>query len=60
MERVKRQSSELVTHQIAYISAAAKVAEVLEGSTGVSDEHVLLAPKSLAMQWVTEMDTHFQ
>ncbi|MCP4411175.1 MAG: hypothetical protein GY808_01165 [Gammaproteobacteria bacterium] len=59
MERVNKQSSELVTHHIAYISAA-KVAEVLEGSTGVSDEHVLLAPKSLAMQWVTEMDTHFQ
>lgn len=108
------------SHRIAYISAAAKVAEVLEGSSGVSDGQVLLAPmesnviplphqiqalsraisgdrvrylladevglgktieaglvmrelklrglvrrtlvvapKSLAMQWVAEMDTHF-
>ena len=107
-------------HRFAYISAAAKVAEVLEGSSGASDGHVLLAPmesnviplphqihalsraisgdrvrylladevglgktieaglvmrelklrglvrrtlvvapKSLAMQWVAEMDTHF-
>lgn len=112
--------SSLITHHIAYISAAAKVAEVLEGSSGASDGHVLLAPmesnviplphqihalsraisgdrirylladevglgktieaglvmrelklrglvrrtlvvapKSLAMQWVAEMDTHF-
>ncbi|MBM9518328.1 DEAD/DEAH box helicase family protein [Desulforhopalus vacuolatus] len=112
--------SSLTTHYIAYISAAAKVAEVLEGSSGASDGHVLLAPmesnvtplphqihalsraisgdrvrylladevglgktieaglvmrelklrglvrrtlvvtpKSLAMQWVAEMDTHF-
>jgi superfamily II DNA or RNA helicase len=107
-------------HRIAYTSAAAKVAEVLEGARGVSDGHILLAPmesnviplphqihalsramscdrvrylladevglgktieaglimrelklrgmvcrtlvvapKSLAMQWVAEMDTHF-
>ena len=117
---LKTQNSELATHQIVYISAAAKVAEVLEGSAGISDDHVLLAPmesnviplphqihalsraisgdrvrylfadevglgktveaglvmrelklrglvrrilvvapKSLAMQWVAEMDTHF-
>ena len=31
-------------HRIAYISAAAKVADVLEGASGVSDEHILLAP----------------
>lgn len=108
------------SHRVAYISAAAKVAEVLEGSSGASNGHVLLAPmesnviplphqihalsraisgdrvrylladevglgktieaglvmrelklrglvrrtlvvapKSLAMQWVAEMDTHF-
>ncbi len=108
------------SHRVAYISAAAKVAEVLEGSSSASDGHVLLAPmesnviplphqihalsraisgdrvrylladevglgktveaglvmrelklrglvrrtlvvapKSLAMQWVAEMDTHF-
>ena len=35
---------EIEAHRIAYISAAAKVAEVLEGSTSVSDGHVLLAP----------------
>ncbi|MFA6836867.1 MAG: helicase-related protein [Fibrobacteraceae bacterium] len=112
--------SPLTTHHILYVSAAAKVAEVLEGSSGASDGHVLLAPmesnviplphqihalsraisgdrirylladevglgktieaglimrelklrglvrrtlvvtpKSLAMQWVAEMDTHF-
>ena len=32
------------SHRIAYISAAAKVAEILESSTGVSDNHLLLAP----------------
>jgi len=108
------------SHRVAYIAAAAKVAEVLEGSSGASNGHVLLAPmesnviplphqihalsraisgdrvrylladevglgktieaglvmrelklrglvrrtlvvapKSLAMQWVAEMDTHF-
>ena len=113
-------NSELGTHHILYVSAAAKVAEVLEGSSSASDGHVLLAPmesnviplphqihalsraisgdrvrylladevglgktieaglvmrelklrglvrrtlvvapKSLAMQWVAEMDTHF-
>ncbi len=31
-------------HRIAYVSAAAKVAEVLEGSTSATDGHVLLAP----------------
>ena len=112
--------SPLTTNHILYVSAAAKVAEVLEGSSSVSDRHVLLAPmesnviplphqihalsraisgdrvrylladevglgktieaglvmrelklrglvrrtlvvapKSLAMQWVAEMDTHF-
>ena len=30
--------------RIAYVAAAAKVAEVLEGSTSVTDDHVLLAP----------------
>ncbi len=111
---------EIESHRVGYISAAAKVAEVLEGSSCVSDGHVLLAPmesnviplphqihalsraisgdrvrylladevglgktieaglvmrelklrglvrrtlvvapKSLAMQWVAEMDTHF-
>ena len=114
------QNPEIEAHRIAYISAAAKVAEVLEGSSSASDGHVLLAPmesnviplphqinalsraisgdrvrylladevglgktieaglvmrelklrglvrrtlvvapKSLAMQWVAEMDTHF-
>ncbi|SLM29552.1 Helicase domain protein (fragment) [Desulfamplus magnetovallimortis] len=114
------QRPEIETHRIAYISAAAKVAEVLEGSSSASNGHVLLAPmesnviplphqihalsraisgdrvrylladevglgktieaglvmrelklrglvrrtlvvtpKSLAMQWVAEMDTHF-
>ncbi len=114
------QSSVLITHNIAYIAAAAKVAEVLEGSSSASEGHLLLAPmesnviplphqihalsraisggrvrylladevglgktieaglimrelklrglvrrtlvvvpKSLAMQWVAEMDTHF-
>lgn len=108
------------SHRVAYISAGAKVAEVLEGSSSASDGQVLLAPmesnviplphqihalsraisgdrvrylladevglgktieaglvmrelklrglvrrtlviapKSLAMQWVAEMDTHF-
>lgn len=35
---------EIESHRIAYIAAAAKVAEVLEGSTCTSDGHVLLAP----------------
>lgn len=113
-------SPKIEAHRIAYISAAAKVAQILEGSSSVSDDHVLLAPmesnviplphqinalsraisgdrvrylladevglgktieaglvmrelklrglvrrtlvvvpKSLAMQWVAEMDTHF-
>jgi len=108
------------SHRISYISAAAKVAEILEGALSISDDHILLAPmesnviplphqihalsraisgdrvrylladevglgktieaglmmrelklrglvqrtlivapKSLAMQWVAEMDTHF-
>jgi hypothetical protein len=34
----------LAPHQIAYVAAAAKVAEVLEGSTSATDGHVLLAP----------------
>ncbi len=36
--------SPLTTNHILYVSAAAKVAEVLEGSSSVSDRHVLLAP----------------
>ncbi|CAK0764117.1 ATP-dependent helicase HepA [Gammaproteobacteria bacterium] len=32
------------TSRVAYIAAAAKVAEVLEGTTGAADGHVLLAP----------------
>jgi len=120
LSELKTENFELGIHHIAYISAAAKVAEVLEGSSGASDEHILLAPmesnviplphqihalyraisgdrvrylladevglgktieaglvmrelklrglvrrtlvvapKSLAMQWVAEMDTHF-
>lgn len=35
---------DIEAHRIGYISAAAKVAEVLEGSTSASDGHVLLAP----------------
>jgi superfamily II DNA or RNA helicase len=35
---------EIETWRITYIAAAAKVAEVLEGSTSASDGHVLLAP----------------
>lgn len=35
---------EIETGRIAYVAAAAKVAEVLEGSTGATDGHVLLAP----------------
>ena len=35
---------EIETERIAYIAAAAKVAEVLEGSISASDGHVLLAP----------------
>lgn len=35
---------EIESHRIAYIAAAAKVAEVLEGGTKASDGHVLLAP----------------
>ncbi len=35
---------EIEAERIAYVSAAAKVAEVLEGSTSASDDHVLLAP----------------
>jgi len=35
---------EIESHRIAYIAAAAKVAEVLEGGTNASDGHVLLAP----------------
>lgn len=38
------QSSALSTDHIAYVAAAAKVAEVLEGSTSAADGHVLLAP----------------
>ena len=120
LTELETQNQKLVTHHIAYVAAAAKVAEVLEGSSGVSDGHVLLAPmesnviplphqihalsraisgdrvrylladevglgktieaglvmrelklrglvrrtlvvapKSLAMQWVAEMETHF-
>ena len=36
--------SSLTTDHIAYVAAAAKVAEVLEGSTSATDGHVLLAP----------------
>jgi hypothetical protein len=36
--------TELEAHRIGYISAAAKVAEVLEGGSNASDGHVLLAP----------------
>lgn len=35
---------EVEAGRIAYVAAAAKVAEVLEGSTSASDGHVLLAP----------------
>lgn len=35
---------EIEAGHIAYVAAAAKVAEVLEGSTNASDGHVLLAP----------------
>jgi superfamily II DNA or RNA helicase len=35
---------EIEAGRIAYVAAAAKVAEVLEGSTGATDGHVLLAP----------------
>ena len=38
------QSSALSPDHIAYVAAAAKVAEVLEGSTSATDGHVLLAP----------------
>ena len=34
----------LSTHHISYVSAAAKVAEILDGCTCASDGHVLLAP----------------
>ena len=34
----------LTTHHIAYVAAAAKVAEVLEGSNSATEGHVLLAP----------------
>ncbi len=37
-------NSEPGTHHILHVSAAAKVAEVLEGSSSASDGHVLLAP----------------
>ncbi|KGO32867.1 hypothetical protein JT06_17845 [Desulfobulbus sp. Tol-SR] len=36
--------SSLTTDHIAYVAAAAKVAEVLEGSTSATEGHVLLAP----------------
>lgn len=35
---------ETESHRIAYIASAAKVAEVLEGTTSASEGHVLLAP----------------
>ena len=35
---------EIEAGRIAYVAAAAKVAEVLEGSTSATDGHVLLAP----------------
>jgi len=35
---------EIETGRIAYVAAAAKVAEVLEGSTSTTGDHVLLAP----------------
>lgn len=35
---------EIEAGRIAYVAAAAKVAEVLEGSTSATDSHVLLAP----------------
>jgi superfamily II DNA or RNA helicase len=38
------QSSALSPDHIAYVAAAAKVAEVLEGSTSATEGHVLLAP----------------
>ncbi len=38
------QSSALSPDFVAYVAAAAKVAEVLEGSTSATDGHVLLAP----------------
>ena len=120
LSKLENQNQKPGTHHILYLSAAAKVAEVLEGSSGASDSQVLLAPmesnviplphqihalsraisgdrvrylladevglgktieaglvmrelklrglvrrtlvvapKSLAIQWVAEMDTHF-
>ena len=120
LQPLSSSDSSLTADYVAYVAAAAKVAEILEGSTGVSNDHVLLAPmesnviplphqihalsraisgdrvrylladevglgktieaglimrelklrglvrrtlvvapKSLAMQWVAEMDTHF-
>lgn len=38
------QQPEIETGRIAYVAAAAKVAEVLEGSTSATEGHVLLAP----------------
>jgi len=35
---------DIEVHRIGYVAAAAKVAEVLEGGSNASDEHVLLAP----------------
>lgn len=35
---------DIETHRISYISAAAKVAEVLEGKASSSNDHILLAP----------------
>lgn len=36
---------EIEAGRIAYVAAAAKIAEVLEGSTNATESHVLLPPK---------------
>lgn len=44
LSSINSQFSALSKDHIAYVAAAAKVAEVLEGSTSATDGHVLLAP----------------
>ncbi len=41
---LRDQQPEIEFHRVAYLSAAAKVAEILEVSSGISDGQILLAP----------------
>jgi hypothetical protein len=50
---------EIEAGRIAYVAAAAKVAEVLEGSTSATEGHVLLAPHGIQRHPAAAPDPRF-